>query len=447
MESRERRVSAWRVGWAIVFAAVGCGVFLWPGVVVLEAIFDPAMNDPGPSRLARRLHTSLSPRYEAWARRRVVEGKAEHLRITDVAGTEWPLFGSVFYLWATEALQADWERNPELFSAEPRVAARGAIDAAVRVVADPKHATWVMKYWGETFLETENVFYRMLLINALTAHTHLLGSEEFLPLLRAQVEGLAAELDVSPHGLLDDYPRQCFPTDVMAAIAAIRRADAVLGTDHSAFVVRSLRAFTGAHAGALGLPPYAANAVLGTPFDASRGCSNSYMTLAAPSLWAEPAREWYRLYEQHFWQRDFLAAGFREFPKGPRSREWHFDVDAGPVLRGIGFAASSFGVAAARRNGRFDHAYPLTMEMLAASWPLPGGRLLIPRLVSDGEHAPLLGEAGILYQLAASPAPGTLTRHHRGPLPAIVFVFLAIYFGGAALFLRWSWRCAKPLWA
>jgi len=441
--SGRRWISLSRSLCALISAAAGV-VFLWPAVIVVEAIFDPGMNSAARPKLARRLHASLSARYEKWARQRVAGGKAGHVHVHDVAGTEWPLFGSVFYLWATEALQADWVRDPAPFPAEPRVAAAGAIDAAVRVVADPQHATWVKTHWGDRYLDTENVFYRMLLINALTAHVRLLRSAEFLPLLRAQVDALSQELDASPHGLLDDYPRECYPTDVMAAVAAIHRADAVLGTDHSAFVARSLRGFTGRSSGILGLPPYFADSRTGAPLDDSRGCSNSYMTLSAPALWPDAAREWYRLYEQHFWQRDYLAAGFREFPKRPGSKEWYFDVDAGPVLRGIGFAASSFGVAAARTNGRFDQAYPLTIEMLAASWPLPGGRLLVPWLVSDLEHAPLLGEVGILYQLATSPVPQTLSRHHAGPLPLSVFLLLSIYFAGGYLCLRIAWRCAEP---
>ena len=55
-------------------------------------------------RFAFRWHRALSPKYEAWARDRVRSGKVQS-STADIAGTEWPLFGSVFYLWATEALQ------------------------------------------------------------------------------------------------------------------------------------------------------------------------------------------------------------------------------------------------------------------------------------------------------------------------------------------------------
>lgn len=392
--------------------------------------------------MALTLHRSLAGRYEKWARARVAAGTAEHLSIADVSGTEWPLFGSVFYLRAVEALQAAWEKDRQLTQEEPRVFARGAIDAAAALVADPKHAAWVKKYWGERYLESGNLFYRMLLISALTSHARLTQSEEHLALLRSQVETLAAEIDASSHGLLDDYPGQCYPTDVVGAIAAIRRADALLGTDHRAFAERAARAFEGKRVGSLGLVPYAADAITGKPHDDSRGCGNSWLTLSAPEIWPERAAGWYAAYERHFWQHDWLAEGFREFPRGTASGEWYFDVDAGPVTRGIGFAASAFGIGAARANGRFDHAYPLSVEAMALSWPLPGGRLLVPRLVSDSAQAPLLGEAAIFFQLTRAPIAGSLA-YHQGTLPGIVWLALVFYFGMGTLLLRTAWRVVR----
>ncbi len=53
------------------------------------------------------------------------------------------------------------------------------------------------------------------------------------------------------------------------------------------------------------------------------------------------------------------------------------DVDAGPVLAGHGFAACAFGIGAARANGRFNHAWPLSAEMLVTCWPLLDGTLAI----------------------------------------------------------------------
>ena len=141
-------------------------------------------------------------------------------------------------------------------------------------------------------------------------------------------------------------------------------------------------------------------------------------------------------------------AGFREFPKDMPGQNWYADVDAGPVVNGFGFAASAFGIGAARTNGRFDHAYPMTAEMYAASWPLPGRTLFLPRLLSNAADAPYLGEAAILFVLTRSPADGfpVITG---GSIPRAVYFGLAaqllLGFGLAGMFLfslrRWLKDC------
>jgi len=417
--------------------------FFYPAYFLTRSIFDPALNHPGTPAIARQLHTSLAGRYARWATARVEGGRATALDGHDVSGSEWPLYGSVFYLWGEEALQAQWEKDHTLFAEEPRVFARAAIDAAARLVADPGHAHWVRVYWGANYLHKEDVFYRMLVIGALGSHRHLTRSDEFLPLLRDQTDSLAAELAASPNGQLDDYPGQCYPTDIVSAWAVIQHADEVLGTDHAPEIARAVRGFTGRCAGRFGLPPFSSASHDGKPYDDSRGCGNSNLCMLTPALWPAQAAEWYALYEKYFWQRDWLAAGFREYPLDDRGSDWSLDVDSGPVLRGNGFAACAFGIAAARRHGRFDQAYPLSIEAIALSWPLPGGRLLIPRLVSNVADAPYLGEAALMFQFSAQPLVTPL-RHHTGPLPAIVFVCLGLYLTGGMLGLWMASEVIRP---
>jgi hypothetical protein len=98
------------------------------------------------------------------------------------------------------------------------------------------------------------------------------------------------------------------------------------------------------------------------------------------------------------------------------------------VLDGFGTAANAFGVGAARRNGRFDHSYTLSTQMVAASWPLPGGTLLAPRLMSHAADAPYLGESGIMYFLTVQPAPG-VTVVRGGHWSGLVYITLLLYFG------------------
>jgi hypothetical protein len=130
-------------------------------------------------------------------------------------------------------------------------------------------------------------------------------------------------------------------------------------------------------------------------------------------------------------------AGFREFPKAMPGRDWYADVDGGPVISGFGFAASAFGIGAARVNGRFDHAYPLTAQLYAASWPLPNRTLVLPRLLSNAADAPFLGEAAILFVLTRLPAKG-FSVTTGGAIPTVVYLGLAVQLVLGLGLLSWS---------
>ncbi len=408
---------------SILVVLLSACFLVYPPVRAFFSINDPALRQPGVPKVAWRLYRNLTPRYEAWAKGRVTNGEGENLSLNDISGTEWPLFGSVFYLWGLENLQAAWDAGDHTGGREPRVFARDAIVAASELVIDPHHASWVKRHWGNDYLHRENVFYRMLVISALTSRANLLHDNAHLDLLRDQVETFSKELDASASGLLDDYPGECYPGDVMTAVASIRRADVVLGTDHSQFASRALRGFTGARATQLQLPPYSASASTGKPTSESRGCGNSYMCLVSPELWPDQAKTWYQLYDRFFWQHAITADGYREFAKGLPGGQWTIDVDAGPVIAGHGVSASAFGMGAARRNGRFDRAYPLAAEMLATAWELPTGVLAVPRVLSNAAHAPMLGEAAFLWLLSIQPEKGFPLKP-AGSTPAYVYVVL-----------------------
>jgi len=398
--------------------------FFYPAVIIIRDLNDPGLKSgDAPPRFAYSWHRSLSAKYEKWARERVASGAAADMNIQDISGTEWPVFGTVFYLWATESLQEAWEKDTSLSQVAPKEYAHGAIEASAALVNDPNHAGWVRKHWGDDYLSQENLFYRMLLISGLTSYQKLTGDNKYESLLRKQVESLANELDQSPYGLLDDYPGQCYPVDILPAIAAIYRADGVLGTDHTEFVRRAIRAFQGnAVDDITGLPTYTADSRTGQGFGPARGVGITFMLIWAPQLWEDTAKDWYASYDHHFWQREWATAGFREFSKELPYGKWFIDVDAGPVMGGYGTAASAFGIGTARTYGRFDQAYPLSAEALAASWPLPDGTLLGPRMFSNLSDAPYVGETALLFSLTRQPIVD-------GGAPSDGYIPAAVYFG------------------
>ena len=435
---------------AAVVILISFFLFLIPGAIVVHELSDRNIRSASIPQSAWKLHRAVSPQLEQWARERLNSKRATELSTSDISGTEWPLFGAVFYLWSTESLQDAWEKDHSSGVVAPNVYAKGAIEAATSLVIDPAQANWVKVHWGTNYLKTENVFYRMLVISALTSHARLTGDKKYLPLLKDQVDSLSAELDASQHGLLDDYPSECYPGDVLTSIAMIHKADKILGADHSAFVSRAIRGFQNQALDPRGLVPYAASAPAGEPISPSRGCGNSYVSLFSPEIWPEQAQKWYDLYSQHYWQETWTCAGFREFPKSVPGNDWYADVDSGLVLKGFGCAACAFGVGAARVNGHFEQAYPLTAEMLVTSWPLANGRLLLPRMLSNAADAPYLGEAAILFNLTRLPAEGVSIKT-GGSMPWFVIICLALQFGFGLILLaiairslhQWRKHCAS----
>src|SRR5436190_1712425 len=132
------------------------GFFLvYPPVRAALNMRDAALRQPGIPKSAWRHFRNVAPRYASWAKERVAEGRAENLSTDDISGTEWPPFGSMFFLWAIENLQSAWDAGDHTLSSEPRMFGRDAIMAASELIIDPKHASWVKKHWGENYLHRE----------------------------------------------------------------------------------------------------------------------------------------------------------------------------------------------------------------------------------------------------------------------------------------------------
>ena len=371
---------------------------------------DRGLRSAEPNKFAYDLHSSLSRRLPGYVDRRIKSGVAGTLSVTQITATESPVYGAFFYLLATENLQTEWEKNPALSKREPKEVGAAAIESSVRIILDRGHAHFVRTYWGDDYLGDPNCFFRTLVIGSLSAHHKLTGKTEHLPLLNDLLDDLATDIDASPTGLIDDYPGQCFPCDVVACIAMIQRAD----PSREAWAKAAFLRLTQTHLG--NLPPYMADADTGLPQGPSRGCTNGYYFSFAREIEPETAEVLYRKWVEDFWQEGHWAAGWREFSRRSAHPERYIDPDSGPVLWGYGTGATGLGIGATRLHSDHYRAGILGAEMIAGSIPMIDGSLLLPRLVSDTEHAPHFAELVILHQLSLSsnsPAPAKLPRLTR----------------------------------
>ena len=204
------------------------------------------------------------------------------------------------------------------------------------------------------------------------------------------------------------------------AVAAIQRAARLENARHDELAKSLMAAFDGPLKAPEGLPAFQADPdpvefcrALAVAATRASSCLPPNWTRRSPAVGTTPTKE-------NFWKDTGWIAGFTEMPRG--SQGDFMDVDSGPVLCGIGSVASAFGIGAAKTVGRIDHAAPLTMEVVACSWPTPFG-FLIPGLMGRlAVKSWSLGEVALLFSmtrptLAAETVPfeGHVPLHRVGP--------------------------------
>ena len=404
---------------ALLRFALAAILLYWPAAEVLRLTFSPSFRATGRPPQLRRWLEATAGRFESWAVEFHARQKAAAVETHDVAATEWPMFGSVFFLLAVQDAET---LQPGLFSASSKI--RRAVEAAAAIVADPVTATWVRRQWGDGYLVRENAFYRSLLLHGLTAHARITGDTRHHELLRAQVCSLKNELLAAPFHLLDDYPGQCWPVDVLWAVAGIRRAAALLGEPVDDLPQIFMETVNARLLDDSGTPASMADARTGRPTAPARGVSNSGLLLFAADLDAPITAKWYDAYARGFWQDNAWFSGFREMAKG--GPDDFQDVDSGPVIQGVGAAASAFGIGAALRAGRVDQAAPMTLQGVAVSWPTPFGFLvpgLMGKVAMDGWP---MAESALLFAWTR-PSPEAPVVPWTGRTPPLVWAALSLY--------------------
>lgn len=411
-------------------------LFIYPAITISFLVVDSKLNQNGESRLVPWWFRSATPRFLSWANMYLETNYAQSLYHDDIPATEWPMFGAVFYLVTAEDLQA----RGEIDATEGTI--REAVEKAAEIVASPVTATWVKTKWGDGYRERENVFYRMLLILGLSSYERITDDMQYRDLMSGQRTTLAAELAEAKLHLRDDYPSECYPADMLWAVAAIQRAARIEGAGHDALARDLIAAFDGPLKATEGLPAFQADSRTGCIIQGARGCGNSGILLFTSELDPVVAGRWYDSYEENFWKDTGWIAGFTEMPRDAKAA--FMDVDSGPVLSGIGSVSSAFGIGAAKTVGRNDRAAPLTMESVACSWPTPFG-FLVPGLMGRlAVQSWSLGEVALLFSMTR-PNSASDTVPFEGHAPFIVWICLAAYTSVGVFFIWYEIRCTRRL--
>ncbi|MEV4414699.1 hypothetical protein [Catellatospora sp. NPDC049609] len=223
----------------------------------------------------------------------------------------------------------------------------------------------------------------------------------------ALADAFGRRLDRTGSPFLTAYPGQAWPCDSVVALAAVRLAGTLTGTDRSALVARWTKAADTRRDVATGLLPHTVDAVTGEPTSGARATSQVIILRFLRDL--DPGRgagDWIAF-------RDRFASdvpglpGVREHPTG---EDLPGDVDSGPLFHGLSASASAVALGDAVLYGDRPAAAALTGLAegagLAVQWD--GTRRYL------GGALPV-GDAFLAWSLAARPWTGDNLTAATGP--------------------------------
>lgn len=139
-----------------------------------------------------------------------------------------------------------------------------------------------------------------------------------------------------------------WPADQTVTLASLGRFDAAHGTAYLQAPLDGWRVVMAKHLDSKTGLPKSELTGKGPGARHPRGCAQSFITRYLNEVDPALAATWWSKYREHFLVRIGGVVGFREWPRGVERRG---DVDSGPIVFGIGTAASAFGIAAAKAQG------------------------------------------------------------------------------------------------
>jgi hypothetical protein len=161
-------------------------------------------------------------------------------------------------------------------------------------------------------------------------------------------ERIAEFLKTSTTPVASSYPGMAWPADMMMCVAALRLHDEMFAPLYTSLIQRwvsKLKANLDEH----GLIPHGVHANTGKSIESARGSSQSLMLVFLHDIDPAFASEQFKVYDSLFVTTRLGLPAIYEYPRGT----WGLgDIDSGPVLLGIGGAASIVGM---RTLATFDH--------------------------------------------------------------------------------------------
>lgn len=173
---------------------------------------------------------------------------------------------------------------------------------------------------------------------------------------QSECDAIAKAVSHTDKPYLESYRDLAWPADNVVCLAALSLHDRIAEPRFQEVKKDWIRRIKGAMDREYELIPHGFDLDNNRPLDGVRGSSQSLILSLLPDIDSLFALEQYQKYRKHFLTYRLSLPGIREYPEG----EWGSgDIDSGPVVMGVGGAASVVGIKAAIRNNDTELALVL----------------------------------------------------------------------------------------
>ena len=346
-------------------------------------------QDQGLSPKARQL---AARHLQLWTEPALREQELKKMRVSNA---EWDFMGRSYLVWslANMALR-DPASKPLYLQTMDQI-----IDETLRLEKQEgmyfflmpyaKDSRYVMQPAHSLFLDSE--------IALMLASRRMVEEKpEYQPLLTERVNAMVERFRKSSRLILESYPDQCWMFDHCIALDAIKMADCLDGTDHSAlirdWIAMAKRRLVDPKTGLL----FSSFTTDGTPQDGPEGSSLWMVVHSLQLLDADFARDQYQRARKGF---GAITLGFGYAHEWPQSWPGTPDVDSGPIFPVFEISAGSSGMALIGASAFHDDEFlkSLTATLDFAAFPSRvHGRL---KYCASNQ----VGDAALLYAATLGP--------------------------------------------
>jgi hypothetical protein len=319
-------------------------------------------------------------------------GEAARMRHTNA---EWDFMGRTFLGYAlAEMALADTAGRPRYLAALDAIIA----DTLRHERADGMYYFLMPYARGGEFRQqpARSLFLDGELALLLALRRLVAEREDYRPLLAERVEAMTQRMSAAPVLSAESYPDECWTFCNTVALAAIKAADVLEGTNHDAlarrWVERARAQLVDPSTGLL-VSSYTLD---GRTRDGPEGSSlwmASHMLRAVDPAFAE---DQYRRAKREL-AREVLGFGYAA--EWPARHRGNTDVDSGPIVPGLDVSGGSSGLAFVAASSFGDRSYlqALLATLDFAAFPVEeSGRL---RYCASNQ----VGDAVVLYALSIGP--------------------------------------------